>query len=198
MQQSFDPLEDETWLGGFYEAAVILGSSRDPGADEKVAEALRAAWLEPSMQACAIGDRKSWDWSRVRAPLTLSVESHTYGALHVPEVGPLPVTTLIVREEQGDDWLYIGVPLGGIEASDGYPFGDPEELLASRTWRTPLEQALASIVLSVGRHVIFKRAAIGFEIAGAINAAPDDERRYVGLIERQGDRYVYLPTTDWG
>lgn len=106
--------------------------------------------------------------------------------------------TLIVREEEGDDWLYIGVPLGGVEASDGYPFSDPNELLASGAWRAPLEQVLASIVLSIGRHVNFKRAAIGFEIAGVISATPDDERRYIGLIESKGDGYVYLPTTEWG
>ena len=120
MQNGFDPLDDETWFGGFYEAAIILGSSRDPGADEKVADALRIVWLEPSMQACAIGDRKDWDWSRARVPLTLSVEPHAYGALRVAEVGLLPVTTLIVREDEGDDWLYIGVPLGGVEASGGF------------------------------------------------------------------------------
>lgn len=197
MQEAFDPLDDETWFGGFYEAAVILGSSRDPDADERVSEALRIVWLEPSMQTCAIGDRKTWDWARARAPLKLSVESHAYGALRVADLGLAPVTTLVVREDQGDDWLYIGVPLGGVEASDGYPFGDRGELEASRRWRAPLEQELASIVMTIGQHVMFKRAAIGFEIAGAIQASPDDERRYVGLIERQGDGYVYLPTTDW-
>lgn len=197
MQQSFDPLDDENWFGGFYEAAVILGRSRDPGADEKVAEALKLTWLAPSMQACAIDDRKAWDWSRERAPLTLSVGSHAYGALRVADLGLLPVVTSIVREDEGDDWLYVGVAMGGLEASGGYPFGNPEELHASRSWRMPLDQTLASIVLSIGEHVNFRRAAIGFEIAGIIDASPNDERRYVGLIERIGERYEYFPPTDW-
>jgi hypothetical protein len=42
MQQFFDPLDDETWFGGFYEAAVILGLSSDPEADKRVSEAQSA------------------------------------------------------------------------------------------------------------------------------------------------------------
>lgn len=198
----FDPHDQENWYGGYYEAAMVLGPSTAPDADDKLRKAIAALWSHPSLTATAIDNKENWEWRgrALDALAPLDDLQRIYGALRHETLGVLPFTSCVVREESGDDWLYACAPLGGIAESGGYPFGDADEIAVSRNWREPLERALADIALKVAGDVGFQIAAIGFEIAGIINAdnASSHAKRYVGYIAKHDGGFQYLPTDAWG
>jgi hypothetical protein len=199
---TFDPNDQENWHGGYYEAAIVLGPSTSPDADNKLRTAIAALWAHPSLTITAFSEISQWDWRgrALDAHASLDDLQRIYGVFQHDTLGVLPFTSVVVREEDGDDWLDACIPLGGLEQSGGYPFGDDDELAASRNWREPLEQALADLALRVASVVGLQIAAIGFEVAGIINAdnASPDAKRYVGYVARHGNSFQYLPTNAWG
>jgi hypothetical protein len=106
-----------------------------------------------------------------------------------------------VREDDGDDWLDLCLPLGAlgrIETRVGaFPFGDdggPE----SMTWRRAFDDWLAEVGRAVYRRVTFKIAVIGFEVSGTVTA----ESLAEGIPEDRGfavlqpeDQLRYFPAT---
>lgn len=205
MSEPFDPSNNRNWIGGYYEAAMVLGDVRSPQSDAKLRTALEHLWSNEALQACAVGDLANWQWSRTPSvhERALSDLHRVYGVFEHRELGPIPFTSAFVREElsDGQDWLYACVPLGSLSQSDGYPFGDKEHTAASRSWREPLERGLAELVLSVCEVVPVKIAAIGFEfeIAGIDRDADrvGDAPRHIGYVCADSTGYRYWPTTDW-
>ncbi|MBL8536441.1 MAG: hypothetical protein JNM59_03465 [Hyphomonadaceae bacterium] len=183
--------EDETWFGGFYEAAIVLGKTGGATADERLREALTSLWTYPNLRLGGALDLNDLDnLGRIE------------GELDHPSLGPLVFGTAIVREREipnGDDWLYAVVPMGGLEERvpeiGGWPAGDHPH---SRRWREPLEHALGELALHVARSTPISLAMIGYEIAGVISDFKPDAPRRVGFVARSesGD-HQYWPTTDW-
>jgi len=200
MSDAFDPSDEDSWTGGYYEAAIILGPGNNPDADTKLEAAIQRLWSQVNLRPAALGDLRTWE-TIGRATFEgrpLSALHRIYGVYQSPALGALPFTSVVVREEDGEDWLYACVPLGGVPDGGGYPFGDFAE---SRAWREPLEHELAAMVLEICRSIPIHVAIIGFEIAGADEIAPDALKeagsRWVGYVARYGDSYRYWPTTNW-
>jgi hypothetical protein len=204
MSLPFDPSDDETWHGGYYEAAMIVGGVSSPGSDERLLASILSLWSSPTLRVAAIGNRRAWQWADAPSLQAQSLDNvqRIYGVLEEPAIGTLPFTSVVVREEGpgGEDWLYASVPMGGLNGG-GYPFLHGEQLAESRVWREPLEKALADLVLRVCDDVAIRIAAIGFEIAGVIEVDPavlaPRARRYVGYVSPQRSGYHYWPTTIW-
>lgn len=182
---------DETWFGGFYEAAIVLGKSQSVDADKRLRSALAAIWAHPSVRVAKVLDLSN-----------LEGLARVEGRLDHPRLGSLAFATIVVREQDtpnGDDWLYAGVPMGSLEERvadvDGWPAGDHPH---SQHWREPLEHSLAELALSVTHAVPISLAMIGYEISGLISDFNPDGPRRIGFVVRgQGGEFSYWPTTDW-
>ncbi len=183
--------EDETWFGGFYESAIVLGKTDSAIADKRLREALTALWSHPDL--------------RIDQPLDLGDLDNLgriEGELDHPVLGSCVFGTLVVRERDtpnGDDWLYAVVPMGGLEERfpeiGGWPAGDHPE---SQRWREPLERSLAKLALHVARTAPIAFAMIGYEISGVVSDFKPDQPRRIGFVVRgEGGEFEYWPTTDW-
>jgi hypothetical protein len=204
MSIHFDPSDWNIWTGGYYEAAMVIGNTTSNKADASLQAAIQRLWSDNSLRAYALQDPTHWSNSDSLELEDLALDEilRIYGVFNHGALGQLPFVTVVVREDapDGEDWLYAGVPLGGVSQSDGYPFGDAEHTAASRSWREPLEQALANLALGVCDVVPIRIAAIGFEISGNIERDPPPgtrDRRHEGYICREAAGYRYLPTTAW-
>jgi len=200
MDLPFDPLTPETWYGGYYEAGMILGAHGDVSANARLKSAIVALWENPNLRIGAIGDVSRWqsDTGQNLQDRTIDELQRIYGSFS-NALGIIPFTSITMREEKGDDWLYASVPLGGLQQSGGFPF--EADSTASQSWRQPLEQALSVLVLDVFNSVGGVAAEIGFEVAGFIRTPPealaDDAERWVGYITKDECAYRYWPTNVW-
>lgn len=202
MPTPFDPSDSENWIGGYYEAAMILGGSGSDQSDAILHAAIESLWASDCLRVAAIGDLSRWQKTEQSLRgCALDGLFRIYGIFDHQELGPLPFTSVVVREgSDGEDWLYACVPMGGLVQSGGFPFGDDEHTAASRCWREPLERRLADLVLNVCETIDIQIAAIGFEIAGIINrdaGGVAEMPRRVGYIAKDGSEYHYWPTTEW-
>src|SRR5215470_13083592 len=119
--RTLDLSAEETWHGGYYETAIMLGRCRDASADERLHSAILAIWAASCLGNPAT-DYKS-DLAAMRqfdldtAPL--DKVGRLYGYMLHAKFGAIPFTTIAVREflsTDGWDWLYGAVPLGGLVA----------------------------------------------------------------------------------
>ena len=194
-----DLLANETWYGGHYEAAIVLGGHADTLSDLRLSSAIARIWANDKLTL--FGDRSKDDLAGQ------SVEDLNFlmGWMKVAALGVVPVKTIVVRElsqRNGNDWLYVSVPLGGLSEVvpkvGGWPFGDTEK---SEDWRGPLEKALADLTMDLCVKVPIRVAGIGFEISGnlderALNGMIPKERS-IGYVAHDGGKFTYFPTTRW-
>lgn len=201
MSIAFDPHDEEIWRGGYYEAALVLGARNAPVSDAILGTAIRRLWAHRGLRAAALGDLDTWTAMGEVDLVSPALEKlhRIYGAYDSPALGMLPFTSVVVREDDGADWLYGSIPLGGIPKSGSYPFDEPNPL--SRGWREPLERELAAMTLDISLTVSMRHAAIGFEIAGDVRIEAgmlsESGSRWVGYVARDGDGYRYWPTNRW-
>ncbi len=194
-----DLFSNETWYGGFYEAAVILGKCSDNFADQRLRSAIVATWSIGSQTLASNRSTNDCNTETIERILNLR------GSMSHDTCGLIAITTVVVREtdcDDGEDWLYIGIPLGGLSSTcpavGGWPFGDREN---SASWREPIENALAGIAIELAKSVSFQAAAIGYEIAGIVDndirngKIPSD--RLIGYVIPRRNSYQYFPTTRW-
>ena len=182
--------EDETWFGGFYEVAIVLGKTDSADSNARLREALSVLYALAELEISGTA-REDLDGCGLLK-----------GTLDHPSLGRLPFGLFVVREREtpgGDDWLYACVPLGGlsdrVEAVGGWPAGDQE---GSRSWREPLERTLAELAVAVAHVVPIESAFIGFEIAGIRAHFERNGPRRIGFVIRDDvGQYRYWPTTDW-
>lgn len=196
---------ENTWIGGYYEAAIVLGKVTDLDADQRLRSAIISVW---SNAIFSLKSDRSLGMDRPVSDLETTDPETLSGLLGIishPTFGDIPCSTIVVREEGEDpyyDWLYIGIPLGGLSEAvpeiGGWPFGD---LAGSRKWREPLENMLSALVMDVSKSVDFPVAAIGYEVAGLIpdniiaGNSIDDELN--GYVVRKKNSYTYFPTQNW-
>ena len=100
-----------------------------------------------------------------------------------------------VREDDGDDWLDLCIPLEALSRIDGriggYPFEPDGD--GSLAWRQPIDGWLAGLAGEVRGGTEFRLAVIGFEVSGSERAETLDrrsEQRPYGLVLPDGN---YLP-----
>lgn len=202
------PTNEHNWIGGYYEAALLLGHSTDEGADDRLKQAILALWLHQDLTHACVEDLREWSLRDppVLADYPVDQLQRIYGVRSDARFGETAFTSVVIREsESREDWLDACVPLGGYPIpsgqGQGYPFGSADDLLRSSTWRRPLEEALARVVLEVAETVPIKHAVIGFEISGEEPAPPEDlaatAERGVAYVVRTTHGYQYLPTTAW-
>jgi hypothetical protein len=204
--RTLDLSAKETWSGGYYETAIMLGRRRDAFADERLRSAILAIWAtsylrNPAPNKSDLAAMRQVDLDTVPPDKI----GELFGYMLHEEFGAIPFKTCVVRETpsmEGWDWLYGAVPLGGLAAVrpevGGWPFGDYQD---SYRWRKPLEEALAEITIEVSRTIAFQVSAIGFEISGNIEEEARiglyPAEREVGYVAQAGGAYTYFPTTRW-
>lgn len=190
----------DTWHGGFYELAMQYG----PHADQDLEAGLRAIWQRLDLEGGYLrSDIEPSQQQRVAPSLAIQLSSgHVYGIATLPDGVRVPCGTVVVREEGGDDWLDFYVPLGAL--ADAYPVGGYpfEERAASREWREPLQNWLASIGHSVFAQAPFRIGLTGFEVSGseraehlAVSGIPSD--RWIGYLVPSAGRLQWHPTNQW-
>jgi hypothetical protein len=159
---------EDSWHGGFYELAIVLGGVTDPGSNDRLSAAIRSSWSHDS----CLGPFAQRGFTLTTEPSLLNgrdeIDERLYGALLLP-YGLAPLT-VVVREESGHDnldWLYVACPVGGLSEIHpdvgGYPF---EPYSDTDTWREPLDSLLIDIARHIHSVARFQRAYIDFEVAG--------------------------------
>ena len=195
------PLENnDSWLGGYFEASIRLGERTHTGADSKLALALKSIW-EHELLSESYSNR-----SKGQASITSVSEagfSNLYGWINFQEDWYL-VNTNIVREEMSEvnyDWLNISLPLGGLsemnEHVQAYPYGSPED--SNEIWMKPLCALLGTIAKKVISEV-GGNAVIGFEVSGLDERLdrPPAAKRWLGLVFTDSSgKAEYYPPTEW-
>lgn len=160
----------DAWTGGFYELAVQLGKPDDGRLEAAMGALARAAGAEGPWQV-------QWD-PDLFAPASWTVADldrcgHLRGLVMLPDGQRAICSVIRVREQDGDDWLDLCLPLEALGQLDarvgGYPFG-PDGGPVSLAWRRPVDDWLTGIARQVARACPFRMAAIGFEVSGSIRA----------------------------
>lgn len=153
--------DPESWTGGYYELAFLLGRP-DPVRLQAAMEALVAAagllgpWLLTweSELVPATWTAAKFDRGRLRSAFRLPNDQLAVCAV----MGPW--------NSEGDDSLTLGLPLGCLARLDNrvgaFPFGDDGGPISLR-WRQPLDSWLAEVAEQVRRSVGFELAVIGLE-----------------------------------
>jgi hypothetical protein len=167
------PDPDDTWTGGYYELAVLLG----PRDDARLAAARAALWR-------------------------LAGFAGTPPRGLVEPVPRRPVAALLgeVREEVNPiDWVFVNLPMGALSrwhpAVGAFPFG-PEGGEPSRSWREPLEAWLLDVGRALFAEVPFVRAITGFE-ASALGPEGGGESGHHGLLIADGGALTVIPVSRW-
>ncbi len=199
--------DDENWHGGYYELAMKLGAHADPGADQRVRDALVAVWDDEALQGC-YGDR--WADRAAQQPARPLAEpidhpAPQYGLATLPSGAQVVCLSVVVRfegneREEGDDWLDLCLPtgaLGRVEPRVGaYPFDGEIE---SRSWREPIDDWLAAIAARVHRRAGVALGLIGFEVSGEDESFTGDApaSTHVSYLVPGAGGLRHLKPTEW-
>ena len=183
------------WAGGFYELAVELG----PRSDERLQAALEAIWRREGLDGCYEDcDVEPSDQPQI-AP---TLETRLFGVATMPKGQQVACGTIIVREDEGPDWICFYLPLGALNTAydvGGYPFGGGS---SSRPWREPLDDWLVRIAAAVFVAAPFPLALIGHEVSGTdytdeVQKTGVPEERWAGMLWREDDRLVWHSPTKY-
>jgi hypothetical protein len=186
----------EAWSGGFYELSIQLG----PADDERLGQGVRALAGAGSLDGPW---HVQWQPDRI-APAAWTVaglsRGHLRGLVTLPGGQRGICSVVCVREEGGDDWLDLCLPLEALSRLDvrvgGFPFG-PDGGSASLAWRRPVDDWLAGVAGRVREACGFRLAVIGFEVSGQVRAEEmaggiPAERGYALLLPGEAG---HLPAT---
>jgi hypothetical protein len=186
----------DAWTGGYYELAMQLGERDDVRLQAALAVLARAAGIAGPWHV-------QWQPDRVRQ-VSWTVADLEAGALRgqlqLPYGEPMICAVFGVREDDGDDWLDLSIPLEALGRSDGRIGGFPFEPEGSDslTWRRPIDDWFARLAGEVRQETAFRLAVIGFEVSGEVRAeelADKPEIRPDALVLADG---TYLPATSEG
>ncbi len=190
-----DVSSPENWHGGFYEISIRLGAR----SDDRLESALQIGWTAANIDGCSAPLATP---PEAQVPCTLASlldHGHLRGVVDLPTCGRVVCGAVAIREDEGDDWLDLYVPLGALAVADprvgGFPFGDPELSATALAWRRPLDDWFSEIGQRVFAKVSFIHAVIGFEVSGQdppVPAAGSSARWYAALVP-DGGSLTYLP-----
>ncbi|MFB7909753.1 MULTISPECIES: hypothetical protein [unclassified Kitasatospora] len=181
--------EPGNWLGGFYELAIEVGPTGD---DDRLAAALAAVWTAAGVEGCVTG-RDAEPEEQPEAPCTLASlagTGHLQGRVRLPEGQLVVCGCMVVREEDGSDWLDFYVPTGALDAA-----GVPARAGLMSYRSAALDDWLAAVATEAHRTVSFPLALVGWEVSGSTDAATLAGRppahRTVGYLLPQGGSLHY-------
>src|SRR5258708_10623800 len=135
------------WDGGFFELAIEIG----PPSDDKLYSVLHTVWQHPTLEGCYLEPNLEPSAQERKAPSKSDIGSskRLLGLATMANGKRIACGTILMREDNGSDWLDFFLPLGSLSeayAVGAYPFGDIE---SARIWQHPLDACLASIPLYV-------------------------------------------------
>ncbi|MBJ7356492.1 hypothetical protein [Nocardioides sp.] len=185
-----DDLEDpETWLGGFYGLAVLLG----PRDDDVLTEAGTALWRLAGFDRGAPPGRATLTGSLVSRGVVEPLPGRPVAAM-------VSVLRVVESAEPDEDWLFLDIPLGALEAWDpavgAFPFG-PEASWPSRAWREPLEGWLVAVARALFAEVPYLRASTGWEASGLVRSDDLTGGGHHALLLNDGGRLQVSPVSRW-
>ena len=196
--------ETDTWLGGYYELALELGSR----SSERLLAGLAAVWADPDLDGAYLS-REVEPWQQQRLAITAELlqvihlqGSHLLGLARLPNGATIACGTFIVREDDGPDWLGLYLPMGALGTAysvGGYPF-EPD-VANSRQWRDVIDPWLAEIGSRVYDQVAYRLGLIGFEVscemyADDIAASGIPANHYPGVLWPASGSLTYHPSTE--
>lgn len=186
---------EDAWNGGSYELALELG----PVNDQLLQRALAAVWSFPELDGCFLRmDLEPRDQRRITIPdPNLELNACLRGIATFLPRGPVACSTLPVREEEGADWLYFGLPLGSLARVlpvGAFPFDDGRD----QSWRGELDCWLERLARHVYKSVKFKLGLVGWtdgliESASALTMNGVPAERWVGYLLPEGDVLRWHP-----
>jgi hypothetical protein len=191
--------EPETWLGGYYELAIELGSR----SDERLLAALTAVWADPDLDGVYLSrDVEPSQQQRLAITAELLQVSHLQGLARLPNGATIACGTVFIREDDGPDWLCLYVPMGALGTAysvGGYPF-EPD-VANSHQWRDVVDPWLAGIGSRVYDQVAYRLGLIGFEVSGEmyaddIAASGVPAYHYPGVLWPTSGAVTYHPSTE--
>jgi hypothetical protein len=95
----------------FYELAIELGKR----SDERLFEALKALWRNPSLQGCYLkNDVEPNEQKQVLPSPEFLNRMHTYGLAGLPD-GSSACGSCIIREDDGSDGLDFYLPMSALD-----------------------------------------------------------------------------------
>jgi hypothetical protein len=181
------------WVGGFYELSIPLGS-RD---DARLMRAREAVWSFPDLDGCYLHrDREPSEQARVPVA-SIELETKLYGVARLGLRGHVACATFVVRYEDGEDWLWLSIPLGSLATVlpvRAFPFDNGNDL----AWRSELDEWLCAIGRRVFEAVPFRLALVGFDASEDDDAATFarsgvPEERWVGFLALADDELRWFP-----
>lgn len=182
-------VDDKNWHGGYYELSMRLGERADPGADQRLRQALIAVWADSKLQGCYL-DRWTDVSGQNAGPPNAEPMDHPaplYGLAKLPAGQQVVCCSHVVRFEGdvgqvGEDWLDLCLPLGSLGRTDGrvgaYPF---ERELESRVWREPIDGWFNAIASRVHREAGLTLGIAGFEVSGEDEAFTGGRSKFAGV-----------------
>lgn len=160
--------ERDAWTGGFYELAMQLGERDDVRLQAAAGVLARESGITGPWHVQWQPDRVR----RVRWSAADLVAGRLCGQVQLPGGQQVICAVVAVREDHGDDWLDLCIPLEALGRGDarigGFPF-EPDGG-ASLTWRRPIDDWFARLADQVRQATGFRHAVIGFEISGSVRA----------------------------
>jgi hypothetical protein len=185
----------DTWSGGSFELALELPQQ----SDEQLRRMARILWSHPSLKGSYLrNDVEPWQQEQVDPALYF--ESCLYGTARLPNGKVVACSTNPVREPEGTDWLYFGIPMGAL--SQAYPVGAfPFDDGLPLDWRDPMHDWLRSVGEWVYTSVPFRLGLIGWDagselLASVIEAHGIPATRYDGILWPEGQQLSWYPPTE--
>ncbi|MFD6164532.1 hypothetical protein ACFWFR_05045 [Oerskovia sp. NPDC060287] len=170
------------WRGGFYELALLMDGSDQGRLGDGIKALAAAAGLSGATIDTAAGpvvpDLTTAEGLRLAAE-ALAQGRQLRGRVLLPAARESACGVLLLRdaldavEDPGSGpagcSLVLFLPLAGLASAGvevgGFPFGDRSGV-ESHVWRRPLDEWLARIGRAVHVSLPFRRAVIGFDVAG--------------------------------
>lgn len=186
-------LTQDIWWGSSYELALELG----PRSEESLVAAYDRLWSHAALDGpyprC---DREAHEQERLDLTGARSGTSFlSYGIATIPGGLRVACQTFPVREEDGPDWLKLGIPVAALD--NVYPVWTDDSW---RSWADPLEEWFADIGRFVYDRVPFALGVLGEEVSGSHYAEHLAEHgipeRHCGmLVPSEGGELRWLPAT---
>jgi hypothetical protein len=179
MAQHFtDP---DVWHGGAVDLVILAGSRAQlapEAADERIDSVLRAVWAAPGLTGPYSRRDVAPELQSPAAPTLRGEREHgLYGVTQL-NAGLTACATQVVRDDPGDsDWVYVDLPLGGLDRLSLHVDGPDADADALRQVR----DFLLGVARAVYDQTQFAAAGIGHELQG-----PDVADFMAGRASRGG------------
>jgi hypothetical protein len=187
----------DVWAGGHYTLAIRPDNPTDPFLDA----GLKGIWADQQLEGCYLErDTEPHAQQRLAADLTPSRGSF-YGVATLPNGKRVACGTFLLGEGWGTIWLCLYIPICAL--GTGYPIGSyPFGNNASRIWREPLDDWLASLARRISPAIPYSLALIGVEEPVEDSIATLETQgvpvvRWSGFLVREGRSLSWHPPTNY-